>query len=280
MTFIQGINYFLNLFLESLKRFKLIRIWLLLLAYFLVNWLILYAHYDFYSPFFYGIIKPWIHLFGDQRAIGFTHYPGHFLVLPFFFGWAKFYLSVLLEGSVLGGVAVMFYHSYMEEKSENKNSFGRIFLLWFQLTMTWLVINIIFLLIDVKLPELFHSFLAGSPRRILVFQYLLQPFLYVVIMSLFFFAIPYVAIYRVNVFTGLGRSLIYFKNNPILCFFLSVFILIIPVSISLLLTQQHLIVTKFKPELIYWILLVGLITDIFVNFFWMGMAVRHIIDQE
>jgi len=251
-----------------------------LLAYFLVNWLILYAHYDFYSPVFYGIIKPWINLFGDQQAIGFTHYPGHFLMLPFFFGWAKFYLSILLEGSVLGGVAVMFYRSYTGEKSEDKNSFGRLFLLWFQLTMTWLVINIIFLLIDIKLPELLHSFLVGSPRRILAFQYLFQPFLYVVIMSLFFFAIPYVAIYRVNVFTGLGKSLSYFKNNPILCFFLSVFILIIPVSLSLLLTQQNLIVAKFKPELIYWILLVGLITDIFVNFFWMGMAVRHIIDQE
>jgi len=38
------------------------------------------------SPVFYGFIKFWTGLFGDQQAAGFTHYPGHFLLLPYFFG--------------------------------------------------------------------------------------------------------------------------------------------------------------------------------------------------
>jgi hypothetical protein len=40
------------------------------------------------------------------------------------------------------------------------------------------------------------------------------------------------------------------------------------------------IVQKFKPELVYWLLLAGLVVDILFFFFWMGTAVRFLVDEE
>jgi hypothetical protein len=40
------------------------------------------------------------------------------------------------------------------------------------------------------------------------------------------------------------------------------------------------IVEKFKPELVYWLLLAGLAADVLFYFFWIGTAVRLLVDEQ
>ena len=69
MTILAGINRFIALFVETAKQLGRKRIWFLLFGYFLLNWLVLYAHYNFMSPVFSGFIRIWTGLFGEDQAV-------------------------------------------------------------------------------------------------------------------------------------------------------------------------------------------------------------------
>jgi hypothetical protein len=280
MAAFQGLNRFIALYVDTIKQIGRGRIWGLLFLYFLFDWLILYAHYDFFSPIFYGLINPWIHIVNGRYATGFTHYPGHFLTLPYFFGWAKFYAGILVEGAVLGAVAMMFYYGFVKVTEREEKTFGGVVYLWFQLVLAWLVINGIILFINVKLPGMLHTVLVGSPRRIYVFTNMVQPFLYVLTVSFFFFAIPYIVVHQVSFARGLLESLKIFLKHPFTAFFLSLTIMVVPLLLNLLINQEDTIVNKFRPELIYWLLLIGLVVDMAVNFLWMGTATRFLIEED
>ncbi len=266
--------------MRTLGQFKRGRIWLLLLVYFFIHWLILLAHYKFYSPIFYGVISFWTNLIDSQNAAGFTHYPGHFAVMPYFFGWAKFAVSVLLEGSVLGAISIWFYRVSAAGDYPQPPGFRQLAFLWFQLTLSWLAINGLIMIANLFMPDLLAPLLANSPRRIMAFQYLFMPFIYVCILALFYFSISYCALYRTNVLVGLKNSLLIFRGSPLMSLFLAAVILAVPVIISIIGQQQTIIINKFRPELIYWILVAGLLADAIVYFFWMGTAVRVLTDRE
>ncbi|MEW6413421.1 MAG: hypothetical protein AB1483_13275 [Candidatus Zixiibacteriota bacterium] len=280
MRLLDSINYFLSLFLETLSQVKRGRIWSLLLAYFALQWLVLFAHDRFYSPAFFGVIHLWVNAIDSQNAVGFMHYPGHFAVLPYFFGWAKFVVSALLEGSVLGAVSILFYRGLPGDNARPKVNSAQMPFLWLQLTLAWLAINGLILLANLYLPALLSPLLTNSPRRIIVFQYLFMPGLYIVIVALFYFSISYCALYGASVWTALKRSLQIFWNRPIMCLCLAAVILAAPVLMSIIGQQQNIIINKFYPELMYWVLVVGLAVDAVVYFFWMGTAVRFLSDQE
>ena len=280
MSLLSGINHFIGLFLDSLRSLGRGRIWFLLLLNLLINLLVLYSHYDFQSPIFYGVINWWTNLFDSGRAIGFTHYPGHLLLLPYFNGWAKFFVSMAVEGAILGGVAVAFFRTFVDVGKRERQSVAGALWLWVQLILAWLLVNGLILLVNTQLPDLVTDFLQGSPRRQDVFDLLVLPSIYVVILALFYFAIPFAAIYRTNIIKAAGNSIRIFFQRPITCLALAAFMLAVPVIIGATVGQQELIVDKFKPELIYWLLLVGLVVDVFVNFFWMGTAARVLAEEE
>ena len=280
MTIVASINRFIGLFVDTFRQFGRGRIWLVLLAYFLLNWLLLYSHYNFVSPVFYGFVKFWTGLFGEQQATGFTHYPGHFLLLPYFFGWAKFILGIVLEGAILGGVALMFYHGFLQIAKEERATFKRVLSSWIHLVLAWLLINGLILLANLYLPDLLQQWLAGSPRRVRAFEFVVLPIIYVVILAVLFYMIPSVALFRENFLKALKRSLRLFIRNPFTSFFLSLLVLLVPVYVSIISGRSAQIIDKFKPELVYWLLLAGLVVDIFFYFFWMGTAVRFLVDEE
>jgi hypothetical protein len=280
MDILAGVNRLIGLFVDSIKEFRQGRIWLLLFGYFLLNWLVLYAHYNFMSPVFYGLIKFWTGLFGDQKAVDFTHYPGHFLLLPYFFGWAKFYLGIIVEGAVLGAVALIFYDGFLDIPKEERIPLKTIFSSWIHLVLAWVLINGLILLVNLQLPKLLEPWLAGSSRRSLAFEFVVLPSVYAVILAIFFFIIPRIAVYKEKFHKALEQALLIFSRNPFTCFFLSLVILAAPVIISIIVSRSALIVEKFNPELVYWFLLAGLVVDVLFYFFWMGTAVRLMVAEE
>jgi hypothetical protein len=63
-------------------------------------------------------------------------------------------------------------------------------------------------------------------------------------------------------------------------FFLSLVVPALPIFIAIITSRSAEIVEKFVPGMVYWLLLTGLATDILFYFFWMGTAVRLLIDEE
>jgi hypothetical protein len=285
MGVVRTVNRLIDLVLGIVRQFGRGRIWGVLLLWAVVGWLILYGHYRFLSPVFHGVISVWTSLLGEQEAIGFTHYPGHLQLLPYFFGWAKLLVALILEGAVLGAAALMFYRSYEGVEGEEDLSGGAsvgstVLRSWFNLIVVWLVLNGLIVLVNWLLPMLFEPALRYSPRRAMAFNYVAMPGLTMVILALFFYAIPAVVVHSESAFRALGRSLRLFARNPVTSFILAFGVLLIPVIIGKFLENTDVIVSKFRPEMVYWLLVAGLVVDVIAHFFWMGTAVRLIAYEE
>lgn len=277
---VTGINYFLALLDESIRQFRLGRVWLLLVGYFAILWLVLLAHYRFYSPAFFGLIEPWLQFFDKQQAAAFIHYPGHLVNLPYFFGWARLILSIPIEGAILGAMSVLFYESYVGRRLFPAASLRQLLFVWLQVTIAWLVINGLVLLVSDWLPKVLEPTLQDAAFLALIFKYLFQPFLYFLIYSLFFFSIPYIAIYRSNALRGIWYSATIFLRNPITCFCLGAAVFILPVIVSIMARNSGALIHSFTPEAVYWLIVIGLAISLLTHFFWTAIATRFLIDLE
>lgn len=280
MGFVASVNFYLALFIDCLKQVRQGRIWLLMAVWFFVLWLVLFAHYKFYSPFFLGVIQPWVQMIHQPNAIGFIHYPGHFLTLPFFFGWARFLVALPIEGAVLGALTVMFYEGYLGRRTAEPASRQKLLFIWLQVTIVWIIINGLIMGVNAWLPELLSSELERSPRRIFVFRYMLQPSLIIGLRGILFFAIPLTVISRVNVLRGLVNSLVLFWRNWFTCLLIAAAVSIVPIGISIIVQNLTLEPGGLRPELIYWFLLAGLVADFLLYYFWIGTAARILVERE
>lgn len=280
MSIIGSVNRFIDLFVDSIREFGRGKIWLLLGGYFLLQWLILYAHVHFASPLVWGWMKIWLGLFPEHVANGFKHFPGHFLTLPYLFDWAKFAVGILIEGLVLGGIAMLFFDSMLATPKSDRLSLKLLWPSWVHLIVGWLALNGLMLATAVALPGWLESWLEGSPRRQLFVQLGVIPGIYVVLLALFYFTIPSVALFGENAWQAIKRSVRLFFRHPFSLLILSGLILIGPVIIGAVAGRTGLIVEKFRPEMVYWVLVAGLVVGALASFFWMGTAVRFLIDEE
>jgi len=278
MNIITGINQFIGLFLSTLKQVLHARTWFILFLYFVLTELVLFAHYEFLSPVFYPLIKSWISLFGEDSFKAFSHYPGHFLYMPYYFSWAKIIIGLLFEGLVLGAVAAMFADNYRNLTGSGKTQFKETFPLVLQFMAAWIIFNGLTVLINLYLPDLLAAFHQDSPRRLLAIRFVLQPFILAVIFAMLFFAIPAVAVYRENFLRAVFRSVKLFFRRPLTSFFLAGFIMFVPYIVSAV--PPDVIITKFKPELVFWIMFIGLGVEMVASYFWMGTAVRFLLEEE
>ena len=274
------VNQFIGLFIDSLRQIGRGKIWLSLFVLLVVNGFVLYMHYDFLSPLFFEAMSAWTALVSQPASTMFTHYPMHFVLMPFYFGIAKLIPGIILESLLLGAVAIYFRNGYLKATGSERLTLRSAISSWGSLIIAWLVINGLTVLVSIYFPDLFRFIHQDSPRRLLVFNFVIMPAFFAIILSLFFFAIPSIAIYRENFLKGIGRSLKLFVRRPLTCLLLSGVILAGPYILSAIAGYSEDISTKFKPELVFWVLAVGLVVELIANYFWMGTAVRFLLEEE
>lgn len=274
------INQFIGLFIDSLRQIGRGKIWLSLFVLAVINGFVLYMHYDFLSPLFYSVMSAWTSLVSKSAATMFTHYPMHFVLMPFYYGIAKLVPGLIFESLILGAVAIYFRNSYLEAEGSERLTLRSAVASWGSLIVAWVLINGLTVLVSIYFPDWFRFIHQDSPRRLLAFNFLIMPAIFAIILSLFFFAIPAIAIFRENFVKGIKRSLKMFVHRPITCLFLSGVILAGPYLLSAIAGYSEDISTKFKPELVFWVLAAGLVVELLANYFWMGTAVKFLLEEE
>jgi len=274
VNLLDSINQFLRLLFGTFRQLGRGRIWLPLVAYFAIQWLVLYAHYDYLRPPFYELISRWSSLFGADMATAFSHYPQHFLLLGQFSGWAKLGIGLILEGVVLGMVAGMFHRRFTDSQSD-RSAWSA----WFDLVLIWVVINGLMLVATIYLPGWLGS-LIDSPRRMLALNLGLQPFIFTLVLALFFTAIPMVMVKGSGGLKALVESVRLFVRRPFTFLGLAGTVLVVPILLGFIVSRPTNIVDSFKPELIYWLLTVVLVAEMLAYFLWMGTAVRFLSEED
>lgn len=285
MGLVDNINFFFTLVLDTLRQFGRGRIWLLLGGYFLLLFFALYAHYQFLAPVFYPFITGWVRLVAaifSLNADAFFHYPGHFFLLGLYYGWAKLIIGLVVEGLVLGALALIFSSLFNDSEQEDTGAvIRRAAKLWLQLTLAWLVLNGLTTIVGQVVPTLMQNMLY-SPKRQFVFAAVLMPGLLTIIIAPFFFALPAVAVRRVGALTAIGQSFRMFFRRPIMTLILTVIVISGPMLVSIINSFADRVVTTFRPELMFWVILGGLALEMFANFLWIGVATRYLtaLDSE
>jgi hypothetical protein len=269
---LNAINTLLSTIFEIFRLLFRGRIWLPLVLFALVQGIVLYAHHRFFLPPFSGVMSAWLGLFPDAIQNGFVHYPQQYILFPTVFSWAKLLLGFLLEGSLLYLVAAYFAQAMGLSGTPSAPSFVT---RWLKSIFFWLLLNGLNIIVSVVLPNLISSQLDG-PRRIFLFTFVVLPFLYVLIISPLFYAIPSLAVYGDSVGGALKRSWLLFIAKPISTFFLSLYVLFIPALLGAVISTPSRLVDQFRPEVIFWLFVVVLFVEMVAAFFWMGTAVRFL----
>ena len=140
--------------------------------------------------------------------------------------------------------------------------------------------NGIMIAVSFTVPSLISDWLAYSPRRLMFFNWILMPGIYIIIVSFFIYMIPSIAVYRDNILQALGRSFKTFFRNPITTLILVGVILSGSIVISNILFDTTKLVNNFKPEIVYWVLVISLVVEFIMHFIWMGTTVRLLVDEE
>lgn len=281
MTLLNNINHFITLFVQTLRMLGRIKILAIMLLYTLFLWLVLYVHNSFVDSPLQGLMLGWLNvlnafpdfLYPSGAVDFFKHYPGHYIALPETFGWTKYFVALVLEGLLLGTVALWFGRAFAGQKSlpEERSPLSA----WLQLIIYWLVLNIAFLAVYKLLPIPFEGMMYG--KRLLLFKWVLLPGVLAVILGLFYYAVPGIMIRGYSAFRALGYSVRLALRRPFTAFFLAVLILAGPIIVANI-NDPTQVVEKFRPELVYWLLVAGLFVELFAYFFWMGTSTRYVLD--
>jgi hypothetical protein len=270
-------NWLAGLYISVLKQSGKLKIWGPFFLYALLQFLLLIVCINYVNPTINSILSPFVSLLGKERAELFGHYPGLYFLLPQVFQWGKLILGIIFEGLAAGITAVLFIRIF-DESRRSESPVSRGISNWINLSVTWSIITLILVGVNWLVPQIFSGFLEGSPRRLAMFDLIMRlttVFLY----SIFVYAIPAIVVLRKNVGQALKISMDFFFRYPIFTFFLALLPYLLTVPISYMTSNADLIVTKFSPELVFYILVIGIIVDIIVNFILTGAVVKFLIEE-
>jgi hypothetical protein len=276
LGFIAKLNWLIEIFYETLKKVFRIRLCWPFLAYAVIQFALLTVLAFYNNPTVHAVLSPMISIFAGEKAELLSHYPGLYLLLPTVFQWGKLLLGTLFEGLAAGWTALLFWKLFAspEQSRPAKSAFSK----WPQLLVVWTIITGFLIFANWLLPQPFAGLLEGSPRRIALFELLLRlatVFLY----SIFIYAVPALVIFNRGIWEAFKTSFSYFMKYPILSCFLTLIPYLISMPTTYLASKSDVVVGKFNPELVFYILTAGLIADFFVNIITTGAVVKFLADE-
>lgn len=278
LGFIVKLNRLIGLYLAALKLSIRPRLWLPFFLYASLQVVVLLVCRNYVNPAIYPTISPLVSLLGEAKAELFRHYPGLFLLLPYVFQWGKIAVGIVFEGLAAGATAVLFVRAFtFSRATEWRLSYA--FSKWPQLLLTWTLITAVLFAINWYLPRLFEDVISGSSRRMALFDLSLG-LLTVAVYCVFIYAVPAIVVYKENVFRALGTSLSLFARYPIFSFFLALIPYLLTLPTSFLANKSDIVVIKFSPEIVFYILLAGIIVDMVVNYLVTGAVVKFLVEEQ
>ncbi len=278
MDFLTKLNRLVGLYLFALKTFLRGGVWLPFIIYGFVQFVILIFMANYTNPYIYPILSPIANFLLDDKALLLNHYPAIYLLLPYFFQWFKIAVGILFEGLAVGLTAVLILKVVNSSRfADLKLNFARNN--WFQLALGWTLITIFLWGLNRYLPQLFSEFLASSPRRQMMFDLVLR-LLTVGLYSIFIYALPAMIVYKNSLMAAFKTSFSLFVRNPIFSFFLALLPILLTWPISYITGYADVIIEKYSPELVLYLLGAGIFIDFIVNCLLTAAVVKVLLDQS
>ncbi len=278
MDFLAKLNRLVGLYLFALKTFLRGGVWLPFIIYGFLQFAILIFMANYTNPYIYPILSPIATFLLDEKALLLNHYPAIYLLLPYLFQWFIIAVGILFEGLAVGLTVVLVLKVVNSSRFANlKLNFARN--RWFQLALGWTLITVLLWTLNWYLPQLFSELLASSPRRQMLFDLVLK-LLTVGLYSIFIYALPAIIVYKNSLTAAFKTSFSLFRMNPIFSFFLALIPILLTWPISYLTGNANVIIEKYSPELVLYLLGLGIFIDFIVNCLLTTAVVKVLLDQS
>lgn len=275
MNLLARINRLAFTYLEVFKSFKRFSLWLPFFVYALLQIIVLYFLLCFTSPPLAAVLVP---IFRKAYGEAILHYPLFLIFLPTVFSTASVIIGLVL-GTILDGAAVFMFCSHFSGKSVSfvsgiKNALSKYWVLLllgvFKLPIIWIMKIPFWLLKDV---------VTGSPKR----EFALGIgciALGVIYMSIFIYATPEIIWRGKKIFEAIGNSWRIFIHSFVSTFLFIFIPLMLNLPINFLKGQSRVLIAKFNPEVVAWIVVLGIILSILVNYLSLGAISRFYLEEE
>ena len=257
------LNFLIGSYIDAIKAMFSVRLWTPYFIFALVSVLMAWL---FTKPFL-PVIGPCVtevavFIAGTEAVL---HYPDLYGFLPSVFGWTNILFSILLEVLLIGTGFIMFAGYFKHERVGFFSALGAAKGKYFQLVAMWLFYTAVFLLLLFYIPKVFESRIAESPRAILALHILLR-FVGYVILAMFMYVLPYILLDRERFISSLANSVRTFFKNIFSSYIIAVVPYLIALPFSVMLSNPFLIVRKFSPELVFYLITGEIIANMFASF--------------
>jgi len=278
LNFLAKLNRLIGLYITALRALPRGGIWLPFLLLGFLYFVILIILVNYTNPYIYPVLSPIVAFLMKDNAPLFGHYPVLYLLLPYLFQYFKIAAGIIFEGLAVGLTAVLVLKVTGSHRfADLKSGFARN--RWFQLALAWTVITALLWAVNRYLPDLFSEQLASSPRRQMAFDLALR-LLTVGLYSIFIYVLPALIVYKNSLLAAFQTSFSFFIRMPIFSFFLALIPIFLTWPISFITGKADIIIEKFSPELIFYILGAGIFIDFIVNCLLTTAVVNFLLDES
>lgn len=270
MRAVEGFHNFIWIFWGTIRSFTSLRLFAPWAVLALLQGILLLLLFYFLVPPVDKIMVPVLKLvFGDR----FFHFPGSLVLLPKAFYYGNLLLGII-AGSFLGGVAAyLFAGHFSGERGSFRGGLSLVFSRYPSLILLWAVGTLLFVLILVFPQKLFSSLVVGSPRRALALQ--VGSFtLALAAVTFFTYAFISVVLSRSNVLDSIRESFQLARRRFLSTFFFVSIPFLIHLPLDYLLSDPEVIVAKFNPHLVVYLLAVAIAVSLFSSFLLVGNLTR------
>lgn len=269
------------LYTRTIKQMRYVVVWAPFIIQGLIAFLLAAAHYYLFSPITGPLVSGWVRLVSPEYAAGFFHYPGHFVLLPYFFGYARLVAALLTEALLFAVAIDLFAALHRGEPPIWATSFKKAVGRYLRLTLVWAVVLIILYLLNRYFFDFLQNVLGYSlesaPRRQMAMTAVLHG-LTVLVYAPCLYVLPSLMLGSDRPRTAISQALRVALRHP----FVTVGLVLLPYLISLPLSwaasESMKIVTSFSPELVYLLVVLSLVVDIPVNFILVGTSTKFFLD--
>jgi hypothetical protein len=191
-------------------------------------------------------------------------------------------VNIIIEAFLFGIVIDMFIAIHRGEKPAFMHSVGLAIRRYLQLTLTWFVVIGALYLLNTYFFEIvenvFGYSLRAAPRRQTAAEFTLRG-LTILIYAACIFLLPSIMAGGVSIWRRISRGFGVALRHP----FVAVGLIFIPYLIGFIpswaLAHSNDIVANFSPELVFYLILIGIGLDVIINFILLGTAVKFFMDQ-
>lgn len=270
MNWLFKLNNFFRIWGATFRAMAKIKIWLPLIILLFLQIIVLYFLVRFYLPPFNSILIPLLKLIVGENGL---HYPRFYLSLPFIYNLFNLILigffSIFANAMVIWLFSSHFWGKKLSLKEAWQNTrarFGHLFL-------NWLINTVIAAAVLILPGFLFSSWIGGSPRRTFFVQFLSFG-AGILVSGLFAYCFNLILLSGDSWLKSLASNFSIFRRN----FFSTCFFIALPGLISwgygMLISNTPLLMSKFRPDIVPVLLIIGSLLNLFIVFWILGALAR------